>query len=181
MAKLIKCSSCEKEIAESAKTCPNCGAKVKKPIYKRVWFWVVIVLVAIVMFSGGDSESTGTSNTGKGSTEQQENVEYIKLDVDTLNDALENNAAAAKETYNKKYVEVTGKLSTIDSDLAYISIVSTTDEWDFMGIHCKIKNNKTKNVVKTLSKDQTITVRGKITDVGEVLGYYLDIIEIVTE
>ena len=58
------------------------------------------------MFSGGDSESGSTSNTGSTSTEQKENIEYIKLDVDTLNDALENNAASAKETYNKKYVEV---------------------------------------------------------------------------
>lgn len=181
MAKLIKCNSCGKEVAESAKSCPNCGAKVKKPIYKRVWFWIIIVLVAMVMFSGGDSDSSETSKPGSNAAGEKEVIEYIKVDVDILNDALENNAAAAKDTYNKKYVEVTGKLSVIDSDLAYISIVSTTDQWDFMGVHCNIKNTETKNIVKTLSKDQVITIKGKITDVGEVLGYYLDIIEIVTE
>ena len=181
MSKLIKCNSCGKEVADTAKSCPGCGAKVKKPIYKRVWFWVIIVFVVIGLASGGSGESSESSNSSNNSTEKQEKIEYIKLDVDTLNDALENNAASAKETYNGKYVEVTGKLSTIDSDLAYISIVSTTDEWDFIGVHCEIKDSKTKDVVKTLSKDQTIVVRGKITDVGEVLGYYLDIIEIVTE
>ena len=35
-----------------------------------------------------------------------------------------------------------------------------------------------KEIIKTLTRDQEITVKGKITDVGEVLGYYLDITEI---
>ena len=42
-----------------------------------------------------------------------------------------------------------------------------------------IKNKEQKEIVKTLTKDQEITIRGKITDVGEVLGYYLDINEII--
>ena len=57
--------------------------------------------------------------------------------------------------------------------------MSSTDEWDFNGIHCNIKNKEQKEIVKTLTKDQEITIRGKITDVGEVLGYYLDINEIL--
>lgn len=35
------------------------------------------------------------------------------------------------------------------------------------------------NAVKTLSTGDTITVRGKCTDVGEVMGYSLDLDEIV--
>ena len=181
MTKLIKCSSCKKEITDSDKYCPSCGAKVKKEFYKKAWFWVIIVLVTIMMLSGGDSEPNNSSSLENNSNQQQEKIEYKKLDVDTLNTALENNAAAAKETYNGQYVEVTGKLTTIDSDLAYISLHSTTDEWDLIGIHCEIKDSETRDIVKTLSKDQTIVIRGKITDVGEVLGYYLDIIEIVTK
>lgn len=37
------------EIAKDAKTCPNCGAKNKKPLYKRVWFWILIAIVVIVV------------------------------------------------------------------------------------------------------------------------------------
>ena len=59
--------------------------------------------------------------------------------------------------------------------------MSATDEWDFNGIHCEIRNNDQKEIVKTLTTDQEITIKGKITDVGEVLGYYLDITEIITE
>ena len=34
--KLTTCKSCGEEIAKSAKTCPKCGGKNKKPIFKYV-------------------------------------------------------------------------------------------------------------------------------------------------
>lgn len=61
------CKNCGKELLDDAKFCPNCGAKIfedsenkafespkkentsakKKPIYKRVWFWLLIVFFGI--------------------------------------------------------------------------------------------------------------------------------------
>lgn len=181
MAKLVKCKDCGKEVSESAKTCPGCGSKIKKPIYKRVWFWVIIVFVVIGLSSGGNSETSENSKKNSNNSSEETKIEYIKVDIDELEKALENNAAAAKDTYDGKYVEVTGRLGTIDSDLQYISLLSTTDEWDMVGVHCSIVYSETKEVVKTLTKNQTIVVKGKITDVGEVLGYYLDIDEIITQ
>lgn len=177
MAKLVHCRECGKEISSSAKTCPNCGAKNKKPFYKQVWFWIIVVIViAVVSTSGKDEESKSSK-----SNSEKIVIEYENVDIDTLEDALENNAAAAKDSYKGKYLAITGRLGTIDSDLKYISLLSTTDNWDILGVHCTIKNSKTKDVVKTLTKDQTIVVKGKITDVGEVLGYYLDIDEIIPQ
>ena len=43
-AKMTTCKSCGAEIAASAKTCPKCGAKNKKPVYKRFWFWLLIIV-----------------------------------------------------------------------------------------------------------------------------------------
>ena len=43
--KLKNCPVCGKEMAAGAKVCPSCGAKNKKPIYRRWWFWVLVVLV----------------------------------------------------------------------------------------------------------------------------------------
>lgn len=120
-----------------------------------------------------------------GSTEKDEDapkeVTYEKISVDTLENALDKNAAAAKERYNGKYLEISGKLGTIDSDLSYISLDSRTKKWDLNGVHCTLKNENVRNTVKKLSANQKITVRGKITDVGEVLGYYLDAYEILTQ
>lgn len=62
MSKMKKCDTCGAEIAESAKRCPACGAKNKKPIYKRVWFWGCVVLVVLGVV-GGSMGSGGNTNT----------------------------------------------------------------------------------------------------------------------
>lgn len=182
-----KCKECGEEISSSAKKCPKCGKDQRNFFMKHPVLYTILILIIIAVAgsSGSDTTNTDVSSTSTGdtvtttTTETPETIEYTAIDVDTLNDALENNAAAAKDTYNKKYLEITGRLSNIDSDLSYISIGSTTDEWDFMTIQCFIKDQATKDIVKTLSKDDTIVVRGQITEVGEVLGYTLNITEIV--
>lgn len=61
--KMINCQSCDAEIAKTAKTCPHCGAKNKKPIFKRWWFWVAVVVILIALFSGGeDAEAPVAEN-----------------------------------------------------------------------------------------------------------------------
>ncbi len=149
---------------------------------------LAILLIAIGTGSMKDTDLKDDKVSTNESTQKDNKKEkkaaektYTPIDIDVLEDALENNAASAKDEYKGKYLEITGRLGTIDSDLKYISLLSTTDEWDIIGVHCTIKNSATKDVVKTLSKDQTIIVKGKITDVGEVFGYYLDIDEIIPQ
>lgn len=37
--------------------------KTKKPIYKRIWFWIIIIIVVVAIFSdSGDNKSTNTSD-----------------------------------------------------------------------------------------------------------------------
>ncbi len=88
---------------------------------------------------------------------------------------LENNAAAAQKRYKGQYVKVSGMLGTIDSDMRYISIVP--DQYSIRGVHCTLKRNDKaqESYVMNLSKDQWVTAYGKITDVGEVLGYSMDV------
>ena len=186
--KMTTCTHCGKEIAANAKTCPNCGAKVKKPIYKRVWFWILVAILVLGIGgsaggAGGSGSSNGSNNTSAdSSTEvQEEAIEYTAVTTDELSDALDNNPAAASDTYKGKYWEVTGRLSNIDSDCNYISLVDIDDEWNFVNIQCYTKNEEQKNIVKQLSMDQTLTVKGKITDVGEVIGYQMDIDEIIVD
>lgn len=178
--KTKQCKKCKEQINKNAKVCPHCRAKQGLPI----WLIIIIVIVGFGIIFGGGSDDDSLENgnsTNNNSSQTSETIEYIKVSKDDLDKALENNAAAAKDTYYKKYVEVTGKLGTIDSNLSYIVLMSSTNKWDFNGIHCTIKNSEQKNIVKTLSKDQEITIKGKITDVGEVLGYYLDITEIIVK
>ena len=103
--------------------------------------------------------------------------EYTAVTVDAMIKDLEKNAANAKEKYEDKYFEISGKVDTIDSDLSYITIYSNSNEWDT--IMCYINNVGTERIVKTLSKGQNIKVKCQITSVGDVLGYTGYITEIV--
>ena len=196
------CEFCGTKLEENANVCLSCGRQIKNTRSSKskqslpTWLIVIIVILAIGTILNINDENEepvnhvtnketnnnksykASDNTNNLPNQVPEDIEYIKISKDDLDEALENNAALARETYINKYVEVTGKLGTIDSELKYLSLVSSTDEWDLIGIHCTIKNKEQKEIVKTLTKDQEITVKGKITDVGEVLGYYLNITEI---
>ena len=179
-----QCKKCKSLIDKKARKCSHCGSKQGFPI----WVIVLIAIIVIALLSslgdddlGSSDNNSSINNSNNENIQSQEPIEYIIVSKDDLDESLKNNAAAAKDAYNKKYVEITGKLGTIDSDLKYISLISSTNEWDFKGIHCTIKTKEQKDLIKTLSAGQEITIRGKITDVGEVLGYYLDITEIIID
>ncbi|NDL68482.1 hypothetical protein GXN74_12120 [Clostridiales bacterium F-3ap] len=54
------CSTCNAEIASNAKTCPSCGAKNKKPIYKRWWFILILVVLVLSALGGTGGEDAET-------------------------------------------------------------------------------------------------------------------------
>lgn len=64
-SKIVPCKTCGAEIAASAKTCPQCGAKNSKPIFKKWWFWVIIVFAFIGAV--GSSGGSGDADTNSGS------------------------------------------------------------------------------------------------------------------
>ena len=69
-------------------------------------------------------------------------------------------------------------MSVIDSDGKYISIVDSEDEWALLGVQCYIKNDEQKQAVMDMSIGDEIVVKGKITNVGEVMSYTLDMTEV---
>ena len=71
MSKMTQCKSCAKEIATSAKSCPGCGAKNKKPIYKRVWFWVIAIIIVIGATGGSGTDDSKEINSGNIESEQE--------------------------------------------------------------------------------------------------------------
>lgn len=70
MQKIVNCKTCSNEIASNAKTCPSCGAKNKKPFYKKIWFWIVaIIIVAGIAGSGGENSTATNTKTNENSQE----------------------------------------------------------------------------------------------------------------
>ena len=122
--------------------------------------------------------STSTSKPTIKTNKVQENTEYIAVDAETMLKTLNDNALKAEKTYQDTYVEVKGYISNIDSDGKYISIDSNNLEYFLINIQCEITNEKQLNVVMDKSIGDEVIVKGKITDIGEIMGYMLDIHEI---
>ena len=174
--KLTNCTSCGAEIATSAKTCPQCGAKVKHPVTKKWWFWVLIVIVAAGII-GGASSGSGNGGDTKQPSDTEQPISYTHYDVTELFDALSTNAMKAQSDFKDQYVEIEGYLSVIDSDGKYIGVGASPDDYAYFlqNIQCYLKTDEQKQQIMGIDSGSHITVRGKITSVGEVLGYSMNI------
>lgn len=56
--KMKICTTCGKPIARSAKSCPYCGAKQKKSLLKRPWFWILVILLILMIAAHGSSSDS---------------------------------------------------------------------------------------------------------------------------
>lgn len=180
MEKIVRCKACGNDMAKSANSCPNCGAKNKKPIYKKWWFWIAVGILVIVIAasSGGDKTDTDSASSTNETT-NTETITFESVDLDTMLESLKNNAMKAEKEYKNKHIEVTGKIKNFDSDGKYISIEPTNaDVWNFDSAMCYIKNDTQKNVLIEKNVGDVVTIKGKVKSIGEVLGYQIDIAEV---
>ena len=90
MAKMIKCKYCSKEIAANAKSCPGCGAKNKKPIYKRPRFILIVFVVIVGIISGNDDDNSTTVNSGTAGSGQEVIQNKISEENVTVEEKVEN-------------------------------------------------------------------------------------------
>ena len=177
------CKYCKSEIPAGAKICPNCRKKQGKSGCLIAIIAVVVILVLVGIASGGGSDDKISSSSSHWSTAAQssssasseETVTYTAYTVDEMMDDLNTNAMNASDKYKNQYIEITGKLQSIDSDGKYISVLPENEEFAIIGVSCYIKSDEQKDVIKTKTMGDTITLRGKCTSVGDVLGYSLDI------
>lgn len=156
----------------------------KKKGGKLKWVVLAVVAIGVIGAVGGNSDSNTTSSSGTSTkTESTKEVdtptpiEYTAVSVNDMMSDLDSNAMGASDKYKGKYLEITGKLSNIDAAGKYIDLMADGD-FEIIGVQCYIKNDDQKSKIASMSKGDTVTLKGKCTDVGEVLGYSLDIEEI---
>lgn len=66
---LTNCKTCNGEIAKSAKVCPGCGAKIKKPFYMKWWVWIIaIIIISSIASNSGDKGKNTTPTSTNSST-----------------------------------------------------------------------------------------------------------------
>lgn len=84
---LVKCSECGKDISTSAKACPNCGAKLKRPgsgLLKLLGWGIVIVLFfaalpALFIDSPGPPTPEKTAQKRQPSSEEKKRTAQLQL------------------------------------------------------------------------------------------------------
>lgn len=175
---------------------------MKKPIHKRWWFWGIIIVVSILIIgkiipssdknepiSINSSEKQVNNSSNNNSSPESNNspttelviepeIDYEIYAITELFDALEDNALKAKNDFVGKYVTVLGYLDTIDSSGKYISIGADPDDYNYFldSIHCTLKKDSDQlDKIMKMSVGDTISVQGKITDVGELLGFSMTV------
>lgn len=160
-AKMIKCKSCGNDISSDAKACPSCGAKVKKPIYKKWWFWLILVVLFIGII-GASGDGDGGTSTSSESSEQQ-TVASIVVSADELIRAYVNNTVTADELYKNKNVTVSGTIYSIDE--GYVTIEPDADDLWLNNIYVYY-NSGEKSKLADYSKGDKITVTGECKGEG---------------
>lgn len=181
------CKHCATEIPYDAKVCPNCRKKVKGGKLKWILL-VLVILIAISAASGGNSSSSDAKPVEKNAetsvaevTEEPVEITYNTYNCTELFDDLKNNALAAEKKHQDEYVEVKGYLGTIDSDGNYICLGAAEDDYDYLfeSIFFDVTDDAQLDQILEMTSGQALTIRGKVTSVGEVLGYHVDITEIL--
>lgn len=164
MAKKKKiCRHCGEPMYKGTKICPNCGGKNPVPFFSRWYVWVIILILVSSFF-----------RWAAGEPEEVEH-DYAAITVDQLYEDLNANALKAEDTYQNAYVEVTGRLASIDSDGEYFGLYPLEETFTFDDVHCRMTSDEQREKLKEYSTDDTITVKGRITDIGEIAGYTLTV------
>ena len=154
------CTKCGKEVEDDWNICPNCGnilknenlenihnemnqssISVKKPFYKKGWFWVLAVIIilvgmlVIVRFTGKAENDTKAQNNVKKETETKKKVksDFSKEDFESLIGKSEKELK--EESFEKKvdseeYQALDGNISIecADGQVASITIKGNAEE-----------------------------------------------------
>jgi hypothetical protein len=171
--------------------------KIIDLIKKLALALVALVLIGAIFGRGGKESSSSSSSESEAAVEQQaqeetkeeasaeaeaeesepepeESIEYQDVTVDELTAALDENPLKAKQTYQDAHIRLTGVLNNIDSSGSYFNL-NNGDQYSFDSVYCSILDDATLDRIASSSIGDTLVVCGTVTDVGEVLGYYVDV------
>ncbi len=153
---------------------------------KRVFGGLLtLILIIFVTVGCGGSGTKNTASSSKSTTESNSSAPqppqtktYTDADINAMLTEAEGNGAAANKHYKGKNLKILGgHIQNIDSDLSYISIDGNADSFSLIHVNCRIDSNnqELQDAVIQLKKGQNVVVYGTITDVGDIMGYTMEL------
>ncbi|MHC1723712.1 MAG: Ltp family lipoprotein [Aminipila sp.] len=171
--KTIKCKVCGADMEKNVKICPQCSAKNTKPIIKRWWFWVIIVVVALGIIgslndtpsANTDSAQTASENTGDESDvaattqEPAENVPAEYKSALRKADSYANSMNMSKAGVYDQLVSEYGE--QFSNEAAQYAIDNVKADWKACALAKAESYSDTMNMSKTGVYDQLISENGE--------------------
>lgn len=135
--------------------------KTKKSVFKKWWFWVILVLVLFVILGSVSSNKNPDNNQlSQNKTSQQET--YTRVTAADLTAEYKANQVAADEKYKNKIIEISGTIDSIGKDILDDPYVTLGGSDIITKVQCMFdKSNKSQ--LTSLSKDTKIVLRGKVS------------------
>ena len=161
MSKIIKCKTCQTEIASDAKTCPKCGAPNKKKGCMTYILYVVGGLFGLgilgAITNGGSKKSGSSSSSVSTPTEKA----VLNVRANDLVKAYESNEVAADEKYKGKLVKVSGRIESIGKDLLDNPYVVLGGEGMLDGVQCTFPDKaSSRGELAKLNKGESVNITG---------------------
>lgn len=155
--KMKVCKHCGAEIAKGAKVCPVCGGKNKKPIFKRVWFWLLVLIVIIGI---GGAASHKPSEEAANMSEKDFKAACQEVEYKDLMRNIENKVGD-KVLFTGKVKQVVYESESGDSPSQYR--VGVTYDEDIGWYDDDIMLYFTRGESSRLLEDDIITIYGEVT------------------
>lgn len=171
MNKMTKCKSCGADIASSAKRCPSCGAKNKKPIYKRVWFWILVVVLLIAIADFVASKVNPSDSIEIETTTEEDSNAYVdrseatvEIDCDKLAEAYNKNPDYYDKILNNQVAEWSGTITSIaNSDNGEVLVYMRCGLNSYLidnVVTATITNDKDKKAILSYKEGDKIKMKG---------------------
>ena len=143
---------------------------------KKYYFTALVMAIFAIGFAASeDSETESVSNEDVPSQMEQ-------VTVGEMTKVLDENEMRAQKMYSGKWLEITGYLGNMDSEGEYFSLESNSARVFSTDVKCSIPSDKREAITEKLAnmnKGDKIKVKGKVTDMGEIMGYTVSIIDVV--
>lgn len=139
---------------------------------KYLYSVLVMALFAIGFAASDDSDSSNVVSEEVPTSMESVTAEQMLSD-------LEQNPMRAQKLYSDKWFEIVGTLGNMDSEGKYFSLEGP--DFSLISVQCQIPRDKKEeftNKLINMSKGARISVKGKVTDMGEVMGYKVAIVEL---
>lgn len=154
-----KCKSCQTEIDNKAKKCPQCQADQRNWFAKHKILTVIIAIIVIAIIGNISSENKNSSSSitnNNGKNEIKITPTPMVITAKQLADDFDANQVSAEANWDGKLVEFSAKITNItDYGLSFSDVASK--DFSMVQISCRVLD---KQQLMSLKNGQTVKVKG---------------------